>query len=252
VIRYGLIGPAAYALWVILGTASRGALIALGVSFLFVLLWASARGRLVALVIALALAVSIPLFLGGNAADRLGSLFGGKHEEAEESEDVRRYVLKESLIYTLQHPMFGVGLGQFSNFEGAESVAAGKVGSWHVTHNSFTQVSSECGMPALIFFVLAIGSALFSVNRVYRQARREGYRDIANASFCYLLSMVGFLVTITFLANAYRFYFPAMIGLAIALCVSAELEMSMKRVQEPVKIPTGFGPVPGRARLVQP
>ena len=81
-------------------------------------------------------------------------------------------------------------------------------------------------MPALIFFVLGITGAFTSVSRVYRKALREGYTEIANASFCYLLSMVGFLTSIVFLANAYRFYLPAMAGLAIALCAAAEKEMA--------------------------
>ncbi len=105
---------------------------------------------------------------------------------------MRSYLLKQSVVYTWQHPIFGVGLGQFSNFEGKSSLAEGKIGIWHETHNAFTQVSSECGIPASIFFVLGICSALFSVNRIYRRARREGDTEIANASFCYLLSMVGF------------------------------------------------------------
>ena len=250
-IRYSMILPAAYALWVIFGTAPRGALIGLGVSFLFVLFRASARQRVVALVIAAILAVSVPVFLGGNALVRLGSLFGGKHEEAEESEKARSYLLRESLMFTIQHPVFGIGLNQFANYEGKLAIAAGKVGNWHETHNSFTQVSSECGVPALLFFVLGIGSALASVNRTYRRARREGYTEIADASFCYLLSMTGFLVSITFLSNAFRFYLPAMIGLAIALSTAAEREMSLNGLNEPVKTPGWTPPIPARTRLAR-
>jgi hypothetical protein len=103
-----------------------------------------------------------------------------------------------------------------------------------------TQVSSECGVPAVIFFALAIGTALTSVNRIYGQARREGYTEIANASFCYLLSSVGYLASIIFLSNAYRFYLPVMIGLAVALTVSAQKEMSRNR---PVNfVSTGWMP----------
>jgi hypothetical protein len=65
-----------------------------------------------------------------------------------------------------------------------------------------------------------------SVNRVYKQARRQGYTEIANASFCYLLSMVGYLTSIVFLSNAYRYYLPVMIGLAVCLTVCAQREMS--------------------------
>jgi O-antigen ligase len=247
VIRYSMIVPAAYAIWIIFGTASRGAVIALAASLLFVLLRGSARQRVAALAVGAILVVAIPVLLSGNAADRLASMVGGQHEEAKESEDARGYLLKQSLLYTMQHPLFGIGLGEFANYEGGTSVAAGKVGSWHETHNSFTEVSSECGIPALIFFVLGIGSALFSVNRIYGKARREGYPEIAAASFCYLLSMVGYAVSITFLSNAFRFYLPCLIGLAVALSAAAEREMAGGRRPGPV----WAGPVSARTRMAR-
>jgi len=250
-IRYSMIVPALYAFWVILGTASRGAVIAMAVSFLFVLFRGSARQRMAALVVGAILVVAIPVLLRGNAADRLASLFGNDHEEAKESGEARSYLLKQSLIYTAQHPLFGIGLGQFPNYEGGHSVAEGKIGNWHETHNAFTEVSSECGIPAFIFFVLGIGSALSSVNRTYKKARLGGYAEIANASFCYLLSMVGYMVSITFLSNAFRFYLPAMIGLAIALSAAAEREMSASLRPGPVGAPGSAGLVPARTRMAR-
>jgi O-antigen ligase len=258
-IRYSLIVPMALALKMVLGTASRGGLVALVVVFLFVILRASARQKMVTLVAAAVLAVTIPLVLNGNALDRLTTLFRDQpsadgdqqadlQAEARESKDLRSYLLQQSLIYTLQNPVFGIGLGQFSNYVGEISKANGKVGAWNETHNTFTQVSSECGMPALIFFVLGIVFAFSSVNKTYRRARREGHKEIANMSFCYLVSMVGFLSTIIFLANAYRFYLPAMIGLAIALSTVAERKMSA----EPIAVPArnnGWTPPPARGRM---
>jgi hypothetical protein len=37
--------------------------------------------------------------------------------------------------------------------------------------------------------------------------------------------MAGFLVAITFLSNAYRYYVPAMIGLAVGMCFAARRQM---------------------------
>jgi hypothetical protein len=49
--------------------------------------------------------------------------------------------------------------------------------------------------------------------------------EIANACFCYLLGMVGFLVAITFVSNAYRYYVPVMIALGVTMCFAARREM---------------------------
>ena len=231
VIRYALLLPILYGIWVITSTASRGALIAMAIVFLFVLLRATAAQRILAVVAAVVISASLFLLLPGSVLNRLGTLVGQEHEEADESAESRSYLFRTSIKYTLQHPLFGVGPDQFSNFEGNEKLSEGQVGNWHATHCAWTQVSSECGIPALIFFTLAIGSALMIVNKTWRQARKEGYTEIANACFCYLMAMVGFLVAITFLANAYRFYLPAMIGLAISIRFVALQQMSARPEQ---------------------
>jgi O-antigen ligase len=251
-IRYLMAVPAAFGIWIIFGTASRGGLIAMGVAFLFALIRSSAKQRIGALAVVILLGITIPLFLHGNAADRLASMFGeGEHREAQMSQDSRSYLLRMSIEYTFHHPIFGVGLGQFANYEGGAMVASGQVGNWHETHNAFTEVSSECGIPAALFFTFAIVSAMAAVNRIYRRARKEGYTEIANTCFCYLLSMVGYLTSIVFLSNAFRFYLPIMIGLAGALTVAAQREMAKSIATEPVRF-SGMSPVPRRTRPVLP
>jgi len=228
ILRYAMFLPIAYGITVILGTASRGGLIALGVVFLFMILRATAKQRIVAAVAALVLTAVSFAILPESTLSRLGSLFGEKHEEAEESADARSYLFWTSVRYTFEHPLVGVGLGQFSTFEGNESRQKGEHGNWHETHCSWTEISSESGLPALLFFVLGIGSALLLVQRTWRQARTQGFAEIANACFCYLVAMVGFLVTMTFLADAHRFYLPAMIGLAISMSIVARRQMSTR------------------------
>jgi O-antigen ligase len=148
-------------------------------------------------------------------------MFGTKHEEAAESAASRQYLFLTSVKYTIEHPIFGVGPDQFSNFEGMTSRSQGFHGNWHQTHCAFTQVSSECGMPGFLFFVAGLGSAMLLVLRTYRQAKREGYLEIANGCFCYLLGAVGYLVALVFLAEAYTFKLPVMVGLAVTLSFGA-------------------------------
>jgi len=226
-LRFAMVPLMGYGVSVILGTASRGGLIALAAVFLFMIVRATPKQRLLSMVAAVVLGVVSLAVLPSATLNRLGSLFGGQHEEAEESGESRSYLFWTSMDYTLQHPVFGVGLGQFANFEGKTRVAEGKVGNWHATHCSWTEVSSECGVQALLFFVLGIGSALLTVHRIWRKTRAQGLTDISNACFCYLVAMIGFLIAITFLANAFRFYFPAMVGLAISMSFVAKQQMSV-------------------------
>jgi len=214
-----------WGLWVILETASRGALISLAVVFLCLLIRGSLPQKAVLVFFAVVAALLALTVLPFETRDRLGSLFGGKNKEAAESEASRRYLFQTSVKYTFEHPIFGVGPGQFSNFEGRSSAEQGQHGNWHATHCFLTQVSSECGLPALFFFVAGLGSALLLVGRTYRRAKREGYPDVANACFCYVLAMAGHLTALLFLAQAYTFELPAMVGLAATLAIAAERTM---------------------------
>jgi O-antigen ligase len=224
VVRCLPLAAIAYGLWVILGTASRGALIGLIATSLVLFTFGSARQR-IAGAFAILLGVTLFMTLPGVTRSRLETLVGEHHEEALESQAARNYLFMKSLLFTAQHPLFGVGPDQFVNYEGGTSVAAGRPGSWHDTHCSWTQISSECGIPALVFYLAGVGSALLLAMRTFRAARRNGYTEIANACFCYLLGVAGFLVAITFLSNAYRYYVPAMIGLAIGMCFAAKHRM---------------------------
>lgn len=217
----------AYGLYVILGTGSRGALIALGIGGIFYLVKAPMKVRIGFVVATILAMVVMPLILPEATKERLGSLFGEEHREAEESGESRAYLFRKSVEYSLTHPIFGVGPDQFPNYEGYQSRAAGLHGNWHVTHCSWTQVSSECGIPALIFLLIAVGTSLVSLYRCYSSARNLGVTDVARACFSLLVGSIALLVAITFLAQAYHFYFAFLIGLAIATSRAGERQLAL-------------------------
>lgn len=216
-----------YSLYVILGTGSRGALVALGVGGIFFLIKAQLKVR-IGFVLAVILMVTIlPAVLPEATKARLGSLFGEEHKEAEESEASRSYLFWTSVEYSFAHPLFGVGPGQFSNFEGAQAIAESRRGNWHATHCSWTQVSSECGIPALIFLSLALGTSLLPLYRCYSRAKELGVADVARTSFCLLIGTITLLVAVTFLSQAYNFYFALLIGLAIATARAGQRQLAL-------------------------
>src|SRR5215472_7830179 len=138
-IRYLFLLPIAYGVWVITGTASRGALIAMTCVFLVVLWRATPIQRLLAVVAAIVIAGGMFALLPGRVLNRLGTLVGEEHVEADESAESRGYLFRTSVRYTLQHPLFGVGMNQFPNYEGQESRSQGQYGDWHATHCAWTQ-----------------------------------------------------------------------------------------------------------------
>ena len=224
-IRISLLLGIVYGINVILRTASRGGLIALIVGFAFLLLRARPAQRIVALAGGALLTVAFTAVLPSATLARLGNLFGEEHEEAKQSGESRSYLFRTSLNYTMQHPLLGVGPGQFGDYEGNQRVAQGMIGNWHETHCTFTQISSECGIPALILFLGGLGSAVGLVFRAHRRARRQGNLEIQNACFCYLLAMTCYITAATFLSHAYSFYWPVMIGIGISLSFAANRKL---------------------------
>ena len=218
----------------IVRTASRVALIALIVCALFAFFRGSAAQRLAMLCLVPVAMIAIPVFVSAGALQRIVSFSSSEQDvsqEAMESSDARRYVMRKSIEYTLQFPLFGVGPGQFPGYEGAHNEVFGTHGMWHQAHNAWLQASSECGIPGAIFLMAGYISSFLLLNRTYRQAsRRSDCRDIRSTAFCVMLGMVGFLVAISFLNFAYLFYGPAMAGVAISIWRSANYEFEHRRV----------------------
>lgn len=217
----------AYGLYIILGTGSRGALVALCLGAVFFFFKAQMKVRIGFLAAAVLAGTIMPLVLPEATKARLGSLFGEDHSEAEESGESRGYLFRKSVEFTLAHPIFGVGPDQFANYEGNQSRAAGLHGNWHQTHCSWTQVSSECGLPAFFFLCVALWTALMPLYRCYSSARKLGVTDVARACLCLLLGSAMILTAVTFLSQAYHFYFAFLIGLAIVTARAGQRQLAL-------------------------
>ena len=147
--------------------------------------------------------------------------------EALESSDQRKYLLRKSIEYTLEFPIFGVGPGNFADYEGGHNQTIGSHGTWHATHNTFTEVSSECGIPALLFYVAGLISSFRIFYSAFKKARsRPDCKDIKDVMFCTMLCMIGFVAATTFLNFAYQFYQVLLGGWAVAVAVAATDEFA--------------------------
>jgi O-antigen ligase len=250
-LRLAAWGGVGYGVLLVLRTASRGALLALIVGAAYWLLRGTMRQRIALLALCPVAIAAVVTFVPRSDLVRILSFSAGDagaSQEALESSEARRYLLKQSILYTVQHPLFGIGMAQFSNFEGEQSQVQGAHGYWHETHNTYTEVSSECGMPALALYAAAILSTFLLVNRAYRQAcKRPECEDIRIATFCIMLAMVMFCTAITFLNFAYYFYLPAISSLAIAVSRVAQDEFA-SRSPGSVEVQPGFAQQHWQAR----
>jgi O-antigen ligase len=251
IIRVAALGVIVMGLYLILGTASRGAMISMGVAALFLFIKMRPKARLALLVAAPVAALALLASLPPQTLARLTTFSTtitedsadiDEHAQADASESaaVRSYVFYKSLYFTLHRPLFGVGPGQFTVAEGGLSKSEGKRGSWHETHNAYTQVSSECGIPGLIFFLGGLFSIFKLLNEIWKKSRMDPrFREMEIATNLLMVGLTGYCTAIIFLSHGYRFYLPTLTGLAVAMSVAAAREFA--QIQTPM-VRVGFNP----------
>lgn len=138
----------------------------------------------------------------------------------------RTELLKYSVRYTLENPLFGVGLGQFPDQVWSRAKAVGKRVPSMGTHNSYTQVSSELGIPALLLYTGTLFTALQIVYRLYKKTTGVAAMSEVNAmALCLLLTLVVYAVSTMFHHVAYSRHLPTLAGMAVALSYTASRRM---------------------------
>ena len=213
-------------------TGSRGGFLALAVTTA-VCLWEFAiRGRRIYLLVIVAL-VSIALCLSSNRmlSDRLKSTFDSENDVASAygSAEQRQHLFWRSLEVTLEHPLFGVGPGNFPIISD----------SWLVTHNSYTQMSSEGGIPALVLYVMVLWAGFKNLRRTRKlSGTNKEAKLFAGALHA---SLAGFVVGSLFASCAYQFFPYFLVAYTTVLLRIAKEQAARSARVEPAEqtIPEG-------------
>ena len=225
-------------LYLVLSTGSRGGSVALMAGLAYALWRVNVMQKMVAITVLAVLGVGLFAVLPYSTRERLATTFSDSaatdvmtRKTAIGSKEARAYLLRRSIEAALTHPIVGVGLEQFQNYEGVTARALGQRGNWHETHNTYTQIASEAGIPGFIFLFGGIISTVRLVRRTYRKARQMPAtpmnQKIRRTCFAVMLSLLSFCTAAFFLSMAYRCYLPAMTGVAIAVARAAEREWQL-------------------------
>jgi O-antigen ligase len=166
------------------------------------------------------------------------------------STESRKNLLIDSLIVTAKHPLLGVGPGNFMVVQNEMAQARGEQSLWHVTHNTYTQVSSEMGVPGLVIY----GAFLFSIFRVLNSIARNRYpgaawRDLRQLALTLRAAFIVFLAVAFFDSLAYNADMPILAGITAALGFMAQKQRAIDRaasapmVSEEAMLEPGLEPV---------
>jgi len=252
--KLAALGVLVVMVYVIAQTGSRGALLSFAALFVAMLLRASAKGK-AKLLLAGGLCFGAALgFLPGSLQDRYKTLFSEDKPEMETAgEDLmldsafsstasRQHLLDQSLILTATHPIFGVGIGQFMVAENALAISQGaRRGSWLGTHNTYTQVASETGLPGALLFIAVFFLSMKTTHSLYQATKGEAeLKAVAIQAEALFFSLICLATTDIFIHVAYTMLLPVLAGLAISLEYTSRpliAEIQRRKAELPLPLP---------------
>ena len=193
--------------YAILRTGSRGGLLALVVAGGICLWDFGVKGRRPQLVLVAAVAFAIMFAIAGKTVvERLSNTTQNEGDSAAyASAQERRHVLIRSLKVTIENPLFGIGPGDFPVISG----------DWVETHDVYTQLSAEAGIPALILFLAIYWYALTGLGEVRQRSTAQPEAIMfANASRA---GLIAFAIGGLFYPDAYEFFLYFVLSYATVL-----------------------------------
>ena len=210
-------------MWQMILTASRSNLmqITLSMTLIWFLFLRQLRG---ARILAAVVVIAMTIFLASAPAvfwNRMQTLWTGEVEQnwqsqsAKFSEEQRENLFWRSIEYTIEDPLLGVGLGNFSIKSGNMT---GRASEWLGTHNTYTQISSEAGIPALLLYVALLYGSLRAMLRISRATEKQpGFEDFFFFSRAMMVGLLVFAFAGFFAHLGYDYYFYYLVGIGTCL-----------------------------------
>ncbi len=214
----------ALVMWMVVLTASRASLIA--IFFSLGLVWVmvlrdSFKARLIGLVFLAAIALAM-----ANAPasfwERISTIWAEESyatssaaASAGASEYQRKALFWRSVRATLENPILGLGLMNFQNWS---KEVTGSVLEMKGTHNTYTQIASEAGIPALLMFISLLFVCLRNMWRINRFSRSHaGHAELGLLARATFVSLVCFMFTAFFAHLGYDCFLYYLAGMGVAL-----------------------------------
>ncbi len=204
----------------VVATYSRSGMIGLVITAMLCLWEFGVKGRRFTL-LAVTMILGV-LALGGLVAspkyrERMASLFqrpapgslvmGTMASQGEGSLEERSQLLKKSVSLMFQHPIFGVGPGNFPVV----------TQEWRVAHNTYTEFGAEGGVPALVLFVSLLIAAAIRTKRIYKLPGYQADPEIRIWASALWAGLAGYAAGAMFASTEYNLFPYFLIGYICAL-----------------------------------
>ena len=186
---------------------------------------------------------------------RYTTVFNGTSSQAEMSAEemsavastqARKMLLEESIRMMLENPCLG-SVAEFSNAALAtDQRRRGEHETWREAHNSYTQLGSEAGMPALAIYLAIVIYCLKRTIWVYRRTRDDPSRlSISRMAASLTMALIIFVICAAFGTYSYSFHFPVLAGLVQSFDVCARRDLNKRQASVRARqSPRPFAPMP--------
>lgn len=220
-------------------TGSRGGMITFLFMGVLLFLRVSFLKKVALAIGSLVLAAGFLVVLPDSLRVRYMTLFGSPNEPqpgldlggAGSSSEARLALLKLSVAMTIKNPVFGVGPGMFPVAGDMQAKEDGyRRGTWQVTHNTYTQVSSELGFPGLFCFLALLFTSWRTARTVSLIPARAAGGDIASLrqmASVLQFTFIGFTISALFLSLFYWMTWAILAGSMLCLDRLAKREMAL-------------------------
>jgi O-antigen ligase len=209
-------------------TGSRAGLLALAIMVIVTFFLSSGAQRIAICVLVVVGLGCSAVFLPGYLKARYLTIFSPASGPADAftqsrlesdiaSSEERRELLEQGITITFQHPLFGVGPGCFPWVALNQRRERGWAGPALVSHNTYTQISSETGLPG---FILYFGTLILCLKYTfvsYKRGQNSSDKDLANYTRAYLTTVTVFAVGSFFLSMGYSTFVAVLVSLGASL-----------------------------------
>jgi O-antigen ligase len=231
-------------------TGSRGCMLGAGVLFVYVFFHTSMRTKARMLLAIPVLLIIVAFAVPSHLRERYTTFFKANRaqetvaeEEAIGSSEARLELLRDSITTTFNHPLFGVGPGNFMVEQAAMATARGEpYGLWRVTHNSYTELSSETGIPGLLIYLAFLVQSWRVLGQILR--KKQVSPEVMLMAQTLRASFLVLVTTAVSDSVAYDGNIPIMAGLITALSLIARDQRTRYTAQKKEKEEQEIAPEP--------
>jgi O-antigen ligase len=124
---------------------------------------------------------------------------------------------RAGLNMVMDNPLFGVGLANYKGYVVKYDTTGLVAADPHIAHNAYLEIAAEMGIPALVVYLIFLGTTFTSLETTRKRSLAAGSRSLAALALGMQASLLGDSVAIFFVSGQYTRIF--WLVLIMSMCI---------------------------------